>query len=409
MKALVIAAGEGTRMRPLTSGRPKVTLPVANRPILEHLLISLRYAGVEDISVVVGYRREDIESHFGDGSRLGINITYVHQPERRGTGDAVSLASGWSEPFIAVNGDLIVNAEHLRRVVGSKADAVVSVRGVPNPQQMGVVESRDGRVVRIVEKSPEPPSSMANAGIYKFPTEIFDILADCGLSPRGEIEVTDAVNGLVKMGLDVQALPVEGEWFDVGRPWDMLDANETILSRMPSISINETSEIVIEPNVSIHGPLAIGKNTRLRSGTYTEGPVLFGEGYDIGPNCYIRASTSVGDRVRIGNAVEVKNSIVMDDTHIGHLSYVGDSVIGRDCNFGAGTKTANLRLNGNNIPIMVKEDILDSGRRKLGVILGDGVKLGINCSLDCGIMLDAGTCVPPHTLVDRGWNMKTLG
>ena len=188
----------------------------------------------------------------------------------------------------------------------------------------------------------------------------------------------------------------------------MLEANETILSSMPSISINEASEVVIESNVSINGLLAIGKNTRLRSGTYIEGPVLIGECCDIGPNCYIRGSTSVGDRVRIGNAVELKNSIVMDGTHIGHLSYVGDSVIGRDCNFGAGTKTANLRLDGNSIPVMDKGDLLDSGRRKLGVILGDGVKLGINCSLDCGMMLDAGTCVPPHTLVNRDWNMKTV-
>jgi len=403
VKALVIAAGEGTRMRPLTANRPKAMLPVANRPILEHLLAALREAGVEEVSVVVGYRKDKLEGYFGDGSGFGLDLSYIHQQRQRGTGDAVACASDWNEPFLAVNGDLLVGAGHLRRVMGSPADAVVSVREVPDPRQMGVVDVEGGKVRRIIEKSPDPPTRLANAGVYRFPPKVFQALADCRLSPRGEIEVTDAVNRLVEMGLGIEAIPVEGEWLDVGRPWDLLAANEAVLARESREWRKDEIDGVVEPNVHAHGPVAVGENTRLRSGTYIEGPVLIGEDCDIGPNCYIRGATSIGDRVRIGNAVEVKNSVIMDGTHVGHLSYVGDSVVGPECNFGAGTKTANLRLDGENVPVTARGETVDSGRRKLGAILGDGVSLGINCSLDCGVVLEAGAGIPPHTLVDRNW------
>jgi bifunctional UDP-N-acetylglucosamine pyrophosphorylase/glucosamine-1-phosphate N-acetyltransferase len=372
-------------------------------------LLALSDAGVEDVCIVVGYRAEEIEGYFGDGSALGINISCVCQQEQKGTGDAVSCVNDWTEPFLVLNGDIIVDSEHVRRVMDGNGDAVVSIREMPNPQQMGVVETKNDSVVRITEKSSRPPSSMANAGIYRFTPEVFEALGKCRLSPRGEIELTDAVNRLVDSGQDVRAIVVEGDWMDAGFPWDLLAANEAVLARESPGWKRKPSGAIVEPNISLNGPVITGENTRIRSGTYIEGPVIIGRECDIGPNCYIRGATAIGDGVRIGNAVEVKNSIIMNDTHIGHLSYVGDSVIGRDCNFGAGTKTANLRLDRGNVPVLSGGEIMDSGREKLGVIMGDGVSVGINCSLDCGAVINTGARVPPHTLVDRDWILREGG
>jgi NDP-sugar pyrophosphorylase family protein len=157
----------------------------------------------------------------------------------------------------------------------------------------------------------------------------------------------------------------------------------------------------VEPNTTIKGEVVIGKGTLIRSGAYLEGPVVIGENCDIGPNCFIRPYTAIGKNVRVGNAVEIKNSIIMEGTHVGHLSYVGDSIIGRRCNFGAGTKVANLRHDGKNIKVRLKGKILDSGRRKLGVIMGDDVHTGINTSINTGVIIEKGRYTYPGEIIQH--------
>ncbi|MDD3873696.1 MAG: glucose-1-phosphate thymidylyltransferase, partial [Methanosarcina sp.] len=175
---------------------------------------------------------------------------------------------------------------------------------------------------------------------------------------------------------------------------DLLRANEYLLK-----SLKRNCEGTVEPNATIKGEVLIGKGTLIRNGSYIEGPVIIGENCDIGPNCFIRPSTAIGNHVRIGNAVEIKNTIIMENTHVGHLSYAGDSIIGRGCNFGAGTKVANLPHDGKNIKVMMKGRILDSGRRKLGVIMGDDVHTGINTSINTGVIMEKGRCTYPGEIV----------
>ena len=172
---------------------------------------------------------------------------------------------------------------------------------------------------------------------------------------------------------------------EIGRPWDILAANEALLPE-----IEPQIQGKVEPGATLQGRVSIGPDTIVRSGAYIIGPVLIGAGCDIGPNCYIRPGTCLGDGVRIGNAVEVKNSAIMDDTKIGHLSYVGDSVIGSNCNFGAGTICSNLRHDKASIKSYIKGEKVDSGRKKLGVIMGDGVKTGINTSIYPGTVIESG-------------------
>ena len=186
------------------------------------------------------------------------------------------------------------------------------------------------------------------------------------------------------------------DWFDVGRPWDLLEANRWALLRMDHKVYG-----IVEVGAHLVGPVFVAESARVRSGAYVEGPVFIGDGSDVGPNCFVRAFTSIGVGVRVGSGCEVKNCLVLDGVHVGHLSYVGDSVIGEGCNLGAGTVTANLRLDDGSVKMRVKGVVVDSGRRKLGVVLGDGVKSGINALFMPGVKVGCNSWIGPNVVVSR--------
>lgn len=370
-------------MRPLTSNRPKVMLPVAGRPLLEHIIIRARDAGLDNFVLVVGYGVDSVRTYFGDGRSLGVHIDYALQEQQLGTGHALQAAAGAAEDrFLVLNGDVLPDTDSLRKMISSGENAVAAMR-VQDPSRYGVFLLENGYFKSVVEKSAAPPSDLANAGIYLFPKAIFEALAAAPLSERGEYELTDGLN-LLGSAERIRVVALES-WMEIGRPWDILAANEALLPE-----IEPQVQGTVEPGATLHGKVSIGKDTIVRSGAYIVGPVLIGAGCDIGPNCYIRPGTCLGNNVRVGNAVEVKNSAVMDDSKVGHLSYVGDSVIGSDCNFGAGTICSNLRHDKASIKSYVKGEKVDSGRRKLGVIMGDGVKTGINTTIYPGTVIESG-------------------
>jgi UDP-N-acetylglucosamine diphosphorylase / glucose-1-phosphate thymidylyltransferase / UDP-N-acetylgalactosamine diphosphorylase / glucosamine-1-phosphate N-acetyltransferase / galactosamine-1-phosphate N-acetyltransferase len=230
---------------------------------------------------------------------------------------------------------------------------------------------------------------IANTGVYVFNTSIFT--HDLKKSKRGEYEIVDYVKYL---GEKVKCVVVSDYWIPVTYPWSLLEANEFFLSRTKTKILG-----TVEKGATLKGEIIVGKNTIIKSGSYLEGPISIGEGCTIGPNCFIRGSTSLGDNVKVGNAVEIKNSIVGDKTSIGHLSYVGDSVIGDDVNFGAGTITANLRHDDKNVRSPVKGEMTDSARRKLGAIIGDGVHTGIHTSIYPGRKIWPGKYTVPGEIV----------
>jgi UDP-N-acetylglucosamine diphosphorylase / glucose-1-phosphate thymidylyltransferase / UDP-N-acetylgalactosamine diphosphorylase / glucosamine-1-phosphate N-acetyltransferase / galactosamine-1-phosphate N-acetyltransferase len=397
MKAVVLVAGKGTRMEPLTSDCPKVMLQVANKPILEHILNSAIQAGIEGFVFITGYLEQQIREYFGDGSKWGVSIDYVLQKEQLGTANAIGYAKGHvEEAFLVLNGDMLIGQEDLKALISRTEEAVICVKEVENPSDFGVLEVENNKVVRIIEKPKNPPTKLANAGVYLFRESIFDFIDRTQASVRKEFEITDSIQMLIDSGAAVGYSPLEGRWIDIGYPWDLLKANERLLKDLKS-----RCEGTVEPNATIKGEVVIGKGALIRNGSYIEGPVIIGENCDIGPNCFIRPSTAIGNHARVGNAVEIKNTIVMEGTHVGHLSYVGDSIIGRRCNFGAGTKVANLRHDGKNIKVRMKGKILDSGRRKLGVIMGDDVHTGINTSINVGVMIEKGKYTSPGEIVKR--------
>lgn len=395
MKAVILVAGKGTRMEPITTDCPKVMLQVANKPILEHIINTAIDAGIEGFVFVTGYLEEQIREYFGDGSNWGTSIDYVSQKEQLGTANAIGYAKGHvGEVFLVLNGDMLIGQEDLKALLLRPEEALICVKKVENPSDFGVLETENNKVVRIIEKPKNPPTNLANAGVYLFRESIFQFIDLTKPSIRNELEITDSIQMLIDSGAPVGYSLLVGRWIDIGYPWDLLKANESLLKELKS-----SCEGIVEPNVTIKGEVAIGKGTIIKNGAYIEGPVIVGENCEIGPNCYIRSSTAIGNRAKVGNAVEIKNTIIMEGTHVGHLSYVGDSVIGKRCNFGAGTKVANLRHDGKNIKVKVKGKIVDSGRRKLGVIMGDDVHTGINTSINIGVMMEKGNCTRPGETV----------
>jgi len=404
LKAVVLAAGEGRRLRPLTETRPKHMIQIGGRPLLEHHLNSLRDAGINEILLVVNYMADQIREYFGDGSRFGLKIEYAYQKEIRGTADAFALAEDYVDrDFLATYGDLLISSNIVRSALDfhlrNKPAATLTTVEVKHPKRYAVIKLVERRVVNIIEKpSPESvESNQINAGVYVFSPEIFEAIKQTGKSPRGEQEITDSIRILIDRGEKVLATKVSSkEWLDVGRPWDFLDANMRVLKNLKRKILGEA-----EVGAHIDGSVFVDENARIRSGAYIEGPVYIGRGSDIGPNCYIRPYTSIGRNVRVGNAVEVKNSILMDSVHIGHLSYVGDSIIGEGCNLGAGTITANLRFDGKSVKMRVKGETVDTERRKMGVIMGDYVKTGIGVLLMPGVKVGHNSWIWPNVVVHK--------
>lgn len=364
MQAVILAAGKGERMRPLTDSMPKVMLPVANKPILQHSLEALRGL-VNEVILIVGYRHEDIRSYFGTDF-MGMDITYVMQDKQLGTGHALLQAKPFVKgKFLFMMGDNLYERNDIKECL--RHDYSILTRKVDNPRIFGICEARNSLLVGIEEKPEHPKSDLANAALYVLDRRIFE--QGMKKSRRGEYEVVDAVNSLAQE-TDIHVVESERCEF-LTYPWDLLRVNEYLLKKGAG-SIDKSAKI--SKDARIEQPVIIGKNAEIR-------------------NAVIRPYTVIGDNAVIGNFVEIKNSIIMQGTKIPHLSYLGDSVIGRNCNFGAGTKVANLRFDDATVKVKIKGKKVDSGRRKLGCIMGDNVKTGINASIMPGDVIKTGSFV----------------
>lgn len=391
MQVIILAAGEGTRMRPLTHSTPKPMLPVADRPLVAHTADSAIAAGADELVFVVGYEAETVRSYFGD-SYGGVPVSYATQDEQLGTAHAVRAAKGHIDgPFAVLNGDDLYDRGSIASLFEA-GPAVASFR-VDNPTEYGVLSMTDERVTGIVEKPAEPPSNLVNAGAYVFPAEAREWL-DVPQSERGEHELTDVLARVIETH-DVRTVVLD-RWLGVGRPWELLEANEWKLD-----DLDRRIEGDVHENADIRGSVVVESGATIESGVVIEGPALIRSGASVGPNAYVRGATRVGADCHVGNGVEIKNTILMHDTNVPHLSYVGDSLLGPDVNLGAGTQIANLRHDGDNIEQTVKGERTPTGRRKYGIVAGDGAKTGVNTSLAPGVVLSPGATTSSGESVQR--------
>ncbi|WP_224267993.1 bifunctional sugar-1-phosphate nucleotidylyltransferase/acetyltransferase [Haloprofundus salinisoli] len=392
MQTLVLAAGQGTRMRPLTESRPKPMLPVADRPLVAHTADAAVAAGASKLVLIVGYEADEVREYFG-AEYAGVPVEFAVQEEQRGTADAVRAGAENLDPgpFAVLNGDALYDHPSLEELY-SDGPAVGSYR-VDNPSEYGVLDIRDGFVHGVIEKPENPPSDRINTGAYVFPAEAQNWL-DVETSERGELELTDVLARACEES-DVTDVPFD-RWLDVGRPWELLAANEWKVGELERDIRGE-----VHGGADLRGDVVVEEGAEVDAGVVIEGPALIRSGASVGPNAYVRGATVVGEDATVGHAVEVKNSVFMEGATVGHLSYVGDSVLGRDVNFGAGTKVANLRHDGEDVKLTVKGERISTGRRKLGVICGDEAKTGINTSLNSGVVLSEGAATKPGESVTR--------
>ncbi|HNW60435.1 MAG TPA: sugar phosphate nucleotidyltransferase [bacterium] len=393
MQAVMMVAGKSTRTYPMTLTRPKPLLPVANRPLIYHSLDQM--VGLfDEVILIVGYRQEMIRALLGDEYR-GMRLIYQEQKEQLGTGHAILQARPHIRGrFVACNGDDLFSHEDFAKLRDYPYAALV--KPVADPSLYGVaLVDEHFHLTNMVEKPKTFLGNLANIGCYIFEPDIFAALEKVELSERGEIEIIGAIMDVVRCST-VTIVPITGFWLPTGFAWDLLKHQEFMMTGMSQSQI----EGRIEAGAVISGPVRVGPGSVIRSGCVIEGPVVVGSQCEIGPNCYLRKFTAIGDRSRIGHAVEIKNSIIMPDAHIAHLSYVGDSVIGQGCNLGAGTITANKRHDDQSVRSLIKGKLVESGRHKLGAILGDQVQTGIHTSLYPGCKIWPGMTTLPGEVIE---------
>jgi UDP-N-acetylglucosamine diphosphorylase/glucosamine-1-phosphate N-acetyltransferase len=394
MQAVILAAGKGTRLAPLTETRPKPLLRVANKTIIEHNLDQL-VGLVDHVFIVVNHFKEQIIAQVGQNYK-GIKITYVDQAQPLGTGDAVKSALPFlDKKFLVIYGDDVHFRSSFEKILKRPAPCMM-LKEVKNPECFGVVTIDGKKVQSLIEKPDKPVSNLANEGLYLLDKGMFD--AKIELTERGEYELTDYIRAL---GPGKMNYEIADYWFPISYPWDLLEANKFVIESLakPTDKLLEKEDKIkgiIEENCNIKENVWIGEGTVLKSGTYIEKDVVIGKNCKIGPNCYIRSGTSIGDGCHIGQATEIKNSILFDKSNAPHLNYVGDSVIGSGCNLGAGTIIANLKHDNSNVKSIVKGVLIDTGRRKLGAIIGDNVKTGIGTMVYPGRKLWPGARTAPQ-------------
>lgn len=365
MQAVILAAGSGIRLQPLTVLQPKPLLKILRKSILEHNLEQLQGL-VKEVVLVVGYKGDLIQQKIGK-SYQGIKIKYVWQKKPLGTGDAIKLAKSYlKDKFLVLNGDDFYFKEDLKNLL--KHFPAILVKKTEDPRNFAAVVTKGKRVLDIVEKPKKIVSSLTNTGAYFLSQEIFKYKIKKSI--RGEYELPDYLRKFAK---DQSLYFVKAKsWVPISYSWSILDASSFFLQR-------EKKKIKgkIERGAQIQGKIIVGEGSIIRSGAYIIGPVFIGKNCNIGPNCFIRGATVIHDNCRIGQSVEVKNSVIYENTNIAHLSYVGDSIIGPNCNLGAGTIIANLRHDNMSIKTMINGKLTDTKRRKFGTVFGEGVKTGI--------------------------------
>ncbi len=323
----MLSGGAGTRLRPITHTSAKQLVPVANTPVLFYGLRALRDAGITDVGIIVGDTQAEIEAAVGDGSRFGLDVTYLRQSAPLGLAHAVLTAEEYlgDSPFVMYLGDNLLRdgiTELVRRFEAEEPDALILLQQVPDPESYGVAELEGDRVVRLVEKPAEPRSDLALVGVYMFRSSVLDASKAISPSGRGELEITDAIQHLIDSGLRVDAHTVTGWWKDTGQLDDMLEANRLILDTLEPSTDGELHDSTIEGRVVVEaGARVIGSSIR--------GPAIIGAGARI-EQAYVGPYTAISEDVVVRRA-EVEHSIFLAGSRIEDLdARVEGSLVGKD-------------------------------------------------------------------------------
>lgn len=333
MKALVLAGGAGTRLRPITHTRAKQLVPVANKPILFYGIEAMVAAGITEIGVIVGDTRDEVMAALGDGSRFGATITYIPQDAPLGLAHCVLIAREFlgDEDFVMYLGDNLLEQDLAAFVAafeearaGSEPPAAqILLKQVPDPHRFGIATLNEhGDVVALVEKPADPPSDLALVGVYLFTPRVHEAVASIEPSGRGELEITDAIQWLLDQGERVRCELLTGWWIDTGKLTPLLEANRLLLERIETDIAGHVDE-----SSAIDGRVVVGEGAKV-IGSTIRGPVVIGAGTRV-EQSFIGPFSAIGNRCVVERS-EIEHSVVMDDSSIVDIARLEDSLIGSD-------------------------------------------------------------------------------
>lgn len=396
VSAVILAAGEGRRLEPLTNRRPKPMVPVANRPLLEHVLEAVVAAGIDHVVFVVGYRQERIRNHFGDGDEWGIDVEYVEQSTQLGTGHAVLQAEPAVDgPFAVVNGDRIVDPSIVTTVCDRAASGetpTVAVTRVDNPQAYGVVTLEGDRVVAIDEKPDVPvETGRINAGVYGFSPAIFEAIRET--TTAGELTITATLND-VASAAGVYAVSYDGRWLDVSNLWDLLAVNAALIGADEAASESTVGEAVASETTGAHADSVSVADDAVLADTVR-----------VGPNVTLGGATAIGRNATVEAGAVVENAVVFPDAVIGAGAVVRGAIVAGNARIGP-----NATVAGEPATVVVGDTVHhdvalsgvvgDNATIGAGATLTDGAVVGDDVAAEAGVVVDGR--VAPGAVVRRG-------
>ena len=375
--AVVLAAGEGTRLRPLTHNRPKPMLPAANRPILEHVFDALVEAGIEELVVVVGYKRDRVQDHFGPTYR-GVQLSYVTQTKQLGSGHALRQArTAVDGPLLVMNGDRLVDATTIEAVDAAYADSgdtSIAVLERQDTSRYGAVEVQDGEITDIVEKPQSDGFRLINGGVYVFDADIFEAIGET-TRHAGELALTDTLERLVASDR-VRAVEVEGMWVDATYPWDLLTVAREVLARGRVVESARDEQVWVDTSARVHDEATL------------QSPVVVGPDCEIGPDAVVGPDVALGRNVTVGANTVVQHSVLDADTRVDPSSTLLHTVTGQDVDLGVNTVVP-----GGPADVQVGTEVFEDQR--LGAVIADRAEALGDVSLVPGPSLAPTLAWPP--------------
>ncbi len=385
MKAVILAAGEGLRLRPFTEDKPKVMLPVANKPILHHVIDSIKKTSINEIIVIIGYQKNKILQYFDKIPDL--KLDFIEQKNQLGTAHALLTAeSKVDDDFIVVFGDNLIGSNSLQQLIDSKNQNGLLITHHVHPSKYGVVGIKGKNVETISEKPEDKTSQYIATGVYKFQKSIFNSITTC--VDHGDLGLTAVIQQLISEGNSIGTVKTT-EWSDVVYPWDLLSVNEHYLN-----NVNKDISGTIEKNVQIKGPVIISKDSKILSGSYLVGPLIIGEGCEIGPNACIFPSTVIGNNCVIEPFSCIRNSIIMEECRIGSHVSIANSIL-----------DDGVRMQ-NHVSILEDQAFVRLGDeikqvRNIGGMIGGNAVIGNNSVIDPGIIIGKNASIAPLKYISK--------
>ena len=395
MQAVILAAGESSRFWPLNQ-RHKSLLKIIGRPLIWYTIEGLKKAGIKEI-IIVQSPRKDIEEELKNYNFPNLKIKYVIQKKPKGMGNALWQTRNLTQDkFFVLNAERLDGESHLKLARFERAPLALFATYTSTPWVYGILKLKGNKILEIVEK-PKPgeePSNLKVVGTYLLPKEFFNYYQKV---KKHMYDFEDTFNLFIKKR-GAKMIKIEKESLGLKYPWDLFEITKYLMDKFLKPKISKSAKIA--KNVVIEGKVYIGENTKIFEGAVIKGPCYIGDNCVIGNNSLIREYTNLERNSLIGAFAEVTRSIFQEDIHT-HCGYFGDSIFGKDCRIGAGTITANVRLDRGEIKPVVKEEKIRTGLTSLGTIVGKNTKIGINCSLMPGVLIGSNCTIGPNSVVSE--------